>query len=70
MRKKALLNQDQRNFFSLVVKSIYMNAFLDERQEIGCVTEALGMRSEAFLISRGIPPHGQDVFHADVPIAV
>ena len=34
MRRKAVLNQEQRNFFSLVVKSIYMNAFLDERQEI------------------------------------
>ena len=34
MPRKALLNSKQRHFFSLVVKSIYMNAFLDERQEI------------------------------------
>ena len=34
MRGKAVLNTEDRNFFSLVVKSIYMNPFLDERQEV------------------------------------
>ena len=34
MKRNAVLNTEDRNFFSLVVKSIYMNAFLDERQEI------------------------------------
>jgi DNA-binding NtrC family response regulator len=34
MQKKALLNSADRDFFSLIVKSIYMNPFCDERQEI------------------------------------
>jgi DNA-binding NtrC family response regulator len=34
MKSKAVLNTEDRNFFSLVVKSIYLNPFLDERQEV------------------------------------
>jgi DNA-binding NtrC family response regulator len=34
MRRKAVLNTEDRNFFTLIVKSIYMNPFSDERQEI------------------------------------
>jgi transcriptional regulator with AAA-type ATPase domain len=34
MHRKAVLNTEDRDFFSLVVKTIYMNPFLDERQEI------------------------------------
>jgi transcriptional regulator with AAA-type ATPase domain len=34
MKSKAVLKMEDRNFFSLVVKSIYMNPFLDERQEV------------------------------------
>jgi len=36
MQKKAILKEEDRHFFSLVVKSIYMNPFLDERLEILC----------------------------------
>ena len=31
---KSVLNSEDRNFFSLVAKSIYMNPFLDERKQI------------------------------------
>ncbi len=34
MQRKAVLNTEDRDFFSLIVKSIYMNPFCDERQEI------------------------------------
>ena len=34
MKSKAVLKMEDRNFFSLVVKAIYMNPFLDERQEV------------------------------------
>jgi hypothetical protein len=34
MQRKAELGTEDRDFFSLVVKAIYMNPFLDERQEI------------------------------------
>jgi transcriptional regulator with AAA-type ATPase domain len=34
MKNKAVLKKEDRNFFSLVVKAIYMNPFLDERQEV------------------------------------
>lgn len=34
MEKKTMLSTEDRDFFSLVVKAIYMNPFLDERQEI------------------------------------
>ena len=34
MKSKAALNREDRNFFSLVVKSIYLNPFRDERQEV------------------------------------
>ncbi len=36
MRKKAILKEEDRNFFSTVVKSIYMNPFCDERREVLC----------------------------------
>jgi hypothetical protein len=34
MKRHAVLKTEDRNFFSLVVKSIYLNPFLDERQEV------------------------------------
>jgi len=34
MQKKTTLNSEDRTFFSLVVKTIYMNPFIDERQEL------------------------------------
>ena len=34
MQKKPVLSTEDRDFFSLVVKAIYMNPFFDERQEI------------------------------------
>ena len=34
MQRNAVLNAEDRNFFTLVAKSIYMNPFLDERKQI------------------------------------
>ena len=34
MQGDAVLNTEDRNFFTLVTKSIYMNSFLDERKQI------------------------------------
>jgi len=36
MKKKATLNEGDRNFLSLVVKAIYMNPFCDERLDVLC----------------------------------
>jgi DNA-binding NtrC family response regulator len=50
MQKKATLKEEERNFFSLVVKSIYMNPFCDERMEFLCQI------SPRFLQDRTITP--------------
>ena len=50
MPKKTVLNSEQRNFFSLVVKSIYMNPFCDERLDVLCQI------SPKFLQDRTIAP--------------
>jgi DNA-binding NtrC family response regulator len=50
MQKKTALKEEDRNFFSLVVKTIYMNPFLDERQEVLCQI------SPRFLQERTIAP--------------
>jgi len=36
MQKKAKLKDEERKFFSLVIKSIYMNPFCDERLDVLC----------------------------------
>ena len=50
MDKKAILKESDRNFFSQVVKTIYMNPFCDERMEVLCQI------SPRFLEDRTIAP--------------
>ena len=54
MQKKATLKEEDRNFFSLVVKSIYMNPFCDEWLEVVCQI------SPNFLQDRTIAPELND----------